>query len=107
MKTPEWLKFLRRQQTVIKQEPVWFSVFRQVKDAYPLGCQFGYLDRTMIVIGHREYSPAFHGVEGVRGIPATWPAIICEYADESGVIRTHEFGAGHWPYMLMLAGKRD
>lgn len=54
----------------------------------PLGSTLTVLGAEMTVTKHRRYSRGMHG-HGIS-IPTTWPAVVCEYRDNLGVIREYQ-----------------
>ena len=79
-------------------QPFWDSAFA----AYPVGKSFEYLGRKMVVVEHIHYRRELDGC-GYYYIPAQYPEIVAEYADERGEIHTHKFEVGSIEKILQNA----
>lgn len=86
-----WRLFRKKQDIDKKKEKhIYEDVWNKLKPQYPLGRKFNYLGRDMTVIGHRDFFP------GIMYIPPTYPAILCEYVDNHGIIHEKVFGTSTW-----------
>jgi hypothetical protein len=88
----KWLKIFRKEKAEKPKTPTFGEMMQPTWDAafkaYPIGKQFEYLGRKMVVVKHGFYWP---GIDG-HSAPS-YPEINAEYADESGKIRIHKFEA--------------
>ena len=92
-----------------KPEPVpwWHESWERLMNEYPRGRKFQYLGREMIVVRYRRWNPGFRGGIGCSiYIPATHPAMVSQYADDTGRIRDHEWDAYSWTILLENAEVR-
>lgn len=67
-----------------------------------MGTKFSYLGRPMTVTEIRKYSTGFAGFG--LSIPPALPAIVTEYADKHGVIRSHTFESKSFKLLADLSG---
>lgn len=68
---------------------------------YPRGRKFEYLGRKMIVVRYKHWNPGYCGSIGCGiYIPPTYPAMVSQYADETGKIRDHEWDSYSWMILL-------
>ena len=78
----------------------WQADWEKLEMAYPIGREFQYIGRTMIVTSVtrlRCYRSPF-GDEWT----ANSPRIVAEYADKEGVIREHRFEGLKWKLLLIV-----
>ncbi len=82
-------------------DPWWHESWNALMEKYPRGKTFRYLGREMIVVRYRHWNPGYRGSIG-RGffIPPTFPAMVSQYADETGKIRDHVWDAHTWMILL-------
>ena len=74
--------------------PEWFPKWEALRQAYPVGREFEYLGRKMVVTRRRPYHSGCYAWP--LWVGSTMPAIIAEYADERGVIHEHAFDKQPW-----------
>lgn len=75
--------------------PAWWNLWQELKEKYPVGRSFEYLGRKMIVVKHENYFP------GMGTFSPILPSIICEYADELGVLHEWSFPLGTWKVLSL------
>ena len=84
--------------------PWWRGSWERLMKEYPCGRKFQYLGREMIVVRYKLWNPGScrlirHGIY----IPPAYPAMVSQYADETGRIRDHEWGFSSWAVLLESA----
>jgi len=77
------------------ESPAWWSLWQELKEKYPVGRSFDYLGRKMIVSRHELYFP------GMEYFPTQYPKIICEYADDHGVLHEWSFPIEQWKVLSL------
>lgn len=76
------------------EKPIWWPEWEGVRQRYPIGRKFHYLGREMVVFRHKQFFPGYISFDIY--ISATTPALICEYADDNGVLREWAFPMEGW-----------
>jgi len=67
----------------------WENQWERIKQRYPIGKQFNYIGRTMIVVSHTEYKQGITRDGWIPSSPAILPSLNCEYVDNAG--KLHEW----------------
>ena len=70
------------------------EMFERMRSAYPIGSTIEYLDCELVVSRHNRP----HGT-------AMLPCMSCDYVDNDGVIRTHDFNSQMVASMLSARSK--
>lgn len=73
----------------------------QMAERFPVGFEFFYLDRPMVVRRYTYYIESFESYYGYRR--CSLPTIVCDYCDNDGVIRDMVFEFGFWEALERMA----
>ena len=87
--------FKKKEKKPENSAPEWWGMWTELKDKYPVGRSFEYLGRKMIVSRHRHYFP------GMGYFLPVYPEIICEYADDHGVLHEWAFPMENWKVLSL------
>lgn len=72
----------------------------QMAERFPVGFDFYYLDRPMVVRRYTYYSEDVEAFCGYRRV--SLPTVVCDYVDNDGVIREMVFEFGFWEALERL-----
>jgi hypothetical protein len=95
-----WFCKIFRRNPKPKPEPEklwWEDDWKKVRDLYPVGRQFAYLGRKMVVAQYK-WDFVFFGIYGQS--PPPQPYLVAEYADDKGVLREWCFNVKMTPLLL-------
>ena len=99
---PNWLpRFVRRLvERTPKPEPKtlwWEDRWKEVRDQYPVGRSFEYLGRNLLVAQYKWADDAMTCIQyGVHPMPE----MVCEYADNEGILREWVFNPRMFKVLL-------
>ena len=82
------------------EPPAWEATWDKIRELYPIGCQFDYLGRKMIVVAYSFFNEtAYAPFTTVAYAPFT-PCFLAEYADDTGVLHSWCFTVKMAPILL-------